>query len=51
MSNPPKDIAEAASDFWNPKPMMASAKAKPQNATGEAKTMPAAVKSKEKPPQ
>jgi hypothetical protein len=46
MSNPPKDIAEAASDFWNPKPMMASAKAKPQTTTGEAKTMPAAVKSK-----
>jgi hypothetical protein len=51
MSNPPKDIAEAASDFWNPKPMMASAKAKPQTTTGEAKTMPAAVKSKEKPQQ
>jgi hypothetical protein len=51
MSNPPKDIAEAASDFWNPKPMMTSAKAKPQTTTGEAKTMPAAVKSKEKPQQ
>jgi hypothetical protein len=51
MSNPPKDIAEAASDFWNPKPMTASAKAKPQTTAGEAKTMPAAVKSKEKPQQ
>jgi quinol monooxygenase YgiN len=51
LSNPPKDIAEVAPDFWNPKPIMASAKAKPQTTTAEAKTMPAAVKSKEKPQQ
>jgi quinol monooxygenase YgiN len=53
LSNPPKDIAEAASDFWNPKPMMASAKANPtsKTSTAEAKTTPAAVKSKEKPQQ
>jgi hypothetical protein len=51
LSNPPKDIAEVASDFWNPKSMMASAKAKPKTTTAEAKTMPAAAKTKEKPPQ
>ena len=53
LSNPPKDIAQVAPDFWNPKPMVASAMAKPKakTTTAEAGTTPVAVKSKEKPQQ
>ena len=37
LSYPPDQIAEAAPEFWNPKPMMAAAKTKPNAASAKPK--------------
>ena len=36
LSYPPDEVAQAAADFWNPKPMMAAAKAKSKTAAADA---------------
>lgn len=37
LSNPPKEIAEVAADYWNPKPVVAASHPKPKATVAEAK--------------